>query len=90
MEGEENIRKEGKQEAEGKPEAKEQQEAEREGEREGEEQTGEETEPHSGTRGKDCAVHDGESKSMEEIGKWGMNREIGTKSEESRMLWRNE
>ena len=32
----------------------------REGEREGEEKTGDETESHSKTRGKDCAVHDGE------------------------------
>lgn len=44
----ENIGKEGEQEAV------------REGEREGEEKTGDETEPHSETRGKDCAVHDGE------------------------------
>lgn len=41
-------------------EAEGQQEAVREGEREREEETGDETEPHSETRGKDCAVLDGE------------------------------
>jgi hypothetical protein len=55
----ETIGKELEQEAGGQPDAGEQQEAER-GEKEGEEVTDEEIEPHSTTRGRDCAVHDGE------------------------------
>jgi hypothetical protein len=54
----EHIGKEGEQEAEGQSSAEEQQEAET-GEREGEDVTEEEIEPHSTTRGGDCAVSDG-------------------------------
>lgn len=63
----ENDRKEGEHEAEGQPEAE--REDEREGEEKiGEEKTGEETEPHIESRGKDCAVHDGEEE--EHGGDW--------------------
>ena len=70
-EGEEGLAdnngKEGEHEADGQPEA------EREGERVGEEKTGGELEPYGETRGKDCAVHDGEEE--EHGGDW----EAGTR-----------
>jgi hypothetical protein len=56
----ESAGEEGEQEAEAQPQGKEQQEAKRVGETEGEEKAADEGVPHVETRGKDCAVHDGE------------------------------
>jgi hypothetical protein len=56
----EDMREKEEQEGKGQQEAEGQHKAVREGEREGEKKTGDETESHSKTRGKDCAVHDGE------------------------------